>query len=249
MFDVKNTTENLVQWIRDWFEINGPDCNAVIGISGGKDSTIVAALCVKALGKDRVIGVMMPDGEQKDIQDSMEVCSLLGIRKHYINIGPVTEALKESIIGGLSEQAETNIPPRIRMATLYAVSQSNNGRVVGTCNASENYIGYMTRWGDGASDLEPLGKLTVTEVLEIGDHLGLPHHLVHKTPDDGLPNSSPDEEKIGFSYSELDEYIRYGVQPEGMCTNDPSVRKVDKIDSMHNKNAFKLKPIKMFDEF
>ena len=244
--NVKETTEKLIQWIRNWFEVNGKDCNAVIGISGGKDSTIVVALCVEALGKDRVIGVLMPNGVQKDISDSLEVCNYLGIRKYVVNINQAVEALKTSMGIDLSPQSETNLPPRIRMTTLYAISQSNNGRVVGTCNASENYIGYMTRWGDGASDFEPIGNLTVTEVIQIGDYLGLPYHLVHKTPDDGLPNSSPDEEKIGFSYSELDNYIRNGVEPEGMCTNNPNMSKIDKIKSMHEKNIFKLKPVEMF---
>lgn len=246
MFDAKVTKDRIVNWIRNWFEWNGPDCNAVIGISGGKDSTIVAALCVEALGKDRVIGVLMPNGVQKDITDSSKVCEILGIKSHVVNIGPAIEALKNQIGFGLSEQAETNLPARIRMSTLYAVSQSNNGRVVGTCNASENYIGYFTRYGDGASDVEPIGNLTVDEVIQIGDYLGLPYELVHKRPDDGLPNSSPDEEKVGFTYSELDKYIRDGVEPEGVCTNNPDLKKIDKIKSMHEKSLFKFKPVQMF---
>lgn len=246
MFNVKETTEKLIQWIKDWFEENGKDCNAVIGISGGKDSTIVAALCVEALGKDRVIGVLMPNGVQKDITDSLQVCSLLGIKNYLVNIGPAVDALKKQIGFDLSAQSDTNLPARIRMSTLYAVSQSNNGRVVGTCNASENYVGYFTRWGDGASDFEPIGNLIVSEVIEIGDCLGLPYELVHKTPDDGLPNSNTDEEKFGFTYSELDKYIREGIEPEGMCNNDPSVTKIDKIKKMHERSVFKLEPVQMF---
>jgi NAD+ synthase len=182
--DVKETTEKLIQWIRNWFEVNGKGCNAVIGISGGKDSTIVAALCVEALGKDRVIGVLMPNGVQKDISDSLEVCNYLGIRKYVVNINQAVEALKTSMGIDLSPQSETNLPPRIRMTTLYAISQSNNGRVANTCNLSENYVGYETKFGDGAGDFSPLGNLTVKEVLEIGDYLGLPNHLVHKVPMD-----------------------------------------------------------------
>ena len=245
--NAEKLTFDVIHWISDWFEKNGPDCNAVIGISGGKDSTIVAALCVEALGKDRVIGVMMPNGVQKDISDSIEVCNYLGIKNYTVNIEPTVTVLKESMGIDLSEQSNTNLPPRVRMTTLYAISQSNNGRVVGTCNASENYIGYMTRYGDGASDVEPIGNLTVTEVIQIGDYLGLPYHLVHKKPDDGLPNSSPDEEKIGFSYLELDNYIRNHIEPEGVCTNNSSITKMDKIKMMHEKNIFKLKQVEMFD--
>lgn len=244
--DTIKLTADIIEWIRNWFEKNGPDCNCCVAISGGKDSTVVAALCVSALGKDRVIGVMMPQGEQKDIADSIEVCNLLGIKNYTVNIGPAVEAVKNAIGFNLSEQSLTNLPARIRMSTLYAISQSNNGRVVGTCNASENYIGYFTRYGDGASDVEPIGNLTVDEVIQIGDYLGLPYELVHKKPDDGLPNSSPDEEKIGFTYSELDKYIRDGVEPEGVCTNNLNLKKIDKIRSMHEKSLFKLKPVQMF---
>lgn len=232
MFNVKETTEKLIQWIKDWFEENGKDCNAVIGISGGKDSTIVAALCVEALGKDRVIGVLMPNGVQKDITDSLQVCSLLGIKNYLVNIGPAVDALKKQIGFDLSAQSETNLPARIRMTTLYAVSQSNNGRVANTCNRSENYVGYETKFGDGAGDFSPLANLTVREVLEIGDYLGLPHELVHKTPIDGL-NTNPDgsyvtdEQSLGFTYDELDDYLLFNQIPEK--------EKLDKIESMHTR--------------
>ena len=230
--NVKETTEKLIQWIRNWFEVNGKDCNAVIGISGGKDSTIVAALCVEALGKDRVIGVLMPNGVQKDISDSLEVCNYLGIRKYVVNIDQAVEALKTSMGIDLSPQSETNLPPRIRMTTLYAISQSNNGRVANTCNLSENYVGYETKFGDGAGDFSPLGNLTVKEVLEIGDYLGLPNHLVHKVPMDGLNTNDDgsyvtDEQSLGFSYEELDNYLLNGVEPEN--------EKFEKITSMHKR--------------
>lgn len=230
--NVKETTEKLIQWIRNWFEVNGKDCNAVIGISGGKDSTIVAALCVEALGKDRVIGVLMPNGVQKDISDSLEVCNYLGIRKYVVNINQAVEVLKTSMGIDLSPQSETNLPPRIRMTTLYAISQSNNGRVANTCNLSENYVGYETKFGDGAGDFSPLGNLTVKEVLEIGDYLGLPNHLVHKVPMDGLNTNDDgsyvtDEQSLGFSYEELDNYLLNGVEPEN--------EKFEKITSMHKR--------------
>ena len=246
--NVEKTTNDLINWIKKWFDENGPNCNAVIGISGGKDSSIIAELCARALGPDRVLGVLIPNGIQKDINDSIEVCKYIGIRYITVNIAPAVEALKKEIGFELSSQSETNLPARVRMTTLYAISQSNNGRVVGTCNASENYVGYFTRYGDGASDVEPIGNLTVSEVIEIGDFLGLPYHLVHKTPDDGLPNSNTDEEKFGFTYSELDKYIREGVEPEGMCNNDQSVTKLDKIKPLYNPELTIDENIEIFKE-
>ena len=228
MKDIAKLTENCIQWIRDWFDENGPTCNAIIGISGGKDSTIVAKLCVEALGADRVIGVAMPD-EGQSLNDADKICEHLGIKFIIAPINGITSALTQ--YSKHTTQAFQNVPPRARMIMLYAISQTNNGRVIGTTNLSEFYVGYFTRYGDGGTDVEPIGNLTVTEVLEIGDYLGLPYEWVHKTPDDGLPHSSPDEEKLGFTYKELDEYIRNGVEPEKT--------KLDKIIQMHTKNLFK----------
>ena len=228
MKDIAKLTENCIQWIRDWFDENGPTCNAIIGISGGKDSTIVAKLCVEALGADRVIGVAMPD-EGQSLNDADKICEYLGIKFIVAPINGITSALTQ--YSKHTTQAFQNVPPRARMIMLYAISQTNNGRVIGTTNLSEFYVGYFTRYGDGGTDVEPIGNLTVTEVLEIGDYLGLPYEWVHKTPDDGLPHSSPDEEKLGFTYKELDEYIRNGVEPEKT--------KLDKIIQMHTKNLFK----------
>lgn len=238
-FDAKKETELLIKWIKDWFEENGKECNAVIGISGGKDSTIVAALCTKALGKDRVIGIAMPD-EGQGTNGAEEICNYLGIRYKCIPIDGITSELN-AIEKNLSPQSLQNIPPRARMTVLYAIAQNENGRVVGTCNYSENYIGYMTIHGDNASDMEPLGKLTVTEVKEIGRCLGLPDKWVDKIPDDGLPNSMPDEEKFGFTYEVLDKYIRTGI-----C-EDKNI--YDKINNMHNKNLFKLRPRQAYEPF
>lgn len=241
MFNAKKATQAAVAWIREWFENNGKGCNAVIGISGGKDSSVVAALCVEALGKDRVIGVLMPNGEQSDIDCSKQLVAHLGIPYHVCNIknavDGVLSALQEAGVE-ITRQTRINLPPRIRMSTLYALSQSKNGRVANTCNLSEDWVGYSTRYGDAAGDFSPLGKLTVREVKAIGNELGLPKNLVEKVPSDGLSGST-DEDNLGFTYAALDEYIRTGV-----C-EDEAVK--EKIDRLHIRNEFKLKPIPCFE--
>lgn len=239
MFDAKKVKNEIVEWIRNWFEQNGKDCMSVVGISGGKDSSVVAALCVEALGKDRVIGVLMPQGEQSDIEYSKMLVNFLDITRITCNIeGAVNEVL-ESFEGVVSPtpQTTTNLPARIRMATLYAISQSVNGRVANTCNLSEDWVGYATKYGDAAGDFSPLSQLTVTEVKAIGRELGLPSELVDKTPTDGLCGKT-DEDNLGFTYAELDEYIRDGIEP--------SEEVKAKIDSMHEKNLFKLQPMPSF---
>lgn len=239
MFDAKKVKNEIVEWIRNWFEQNGKDCMAVVGISGGKDSSVVAALCVEALGKDRVIGVLMPQGEQSDIEYSKMLVDFLDITRITCNIeGAVNEVL-ESFEGVVSPtpQTTTNLPARIRMATLYAISQSVNGRVANTCNLSEDWVGYATKYGDAAGDFSPLSQLTVTEVKAIGHELGLPSELVDKTPTDGLCGRT-DEDNLGFTYAELDAYIRDGIEP--------SEEVKAKIDSMHEKNLFKLQPMPSF---
>ena len=239
-FDAKKAKEEVVKWIKKWFDINGKDCNAVVGISGGKDSSIVAALCVEALGKDRVIGVLMPNGGQGDIGDAVELINHLGIKSYTINIkGAVDKILRCMKLNGIdiTDQTRINLPPRIRMSTLYAVSQSNNGRVANTCNLSEDWVGYATRYGDAAGDFSPLSQLTVTEVKEIGRVLGLPTELVDKTPTDGLCGKT-DEDNLGFTYEVLDRYIRTGE------IDDEDIK--NKIDDMHEKNLFKLQLMPSF---
>ena len=230
MFDAERVKNECVAWIRAFFAENGPDCNAVIGISGGKDSSIAAALCVEALGRERVIGVLMPCGEQADIDMAYLLVNHLGIRHYVVNIKDAVEGLKNSIPFVLSEQSRTNLPPRIRMSTLYAVSQSHNGRVVNTCNLSEDWVGYSTRYGDAAGDFSPLSHLTVGEVKQIGRLLGLPDALVDKTPIDGLCGKT-DEENLGFTYAELDRYIRTGEIDD--------LAKKERIDTLHRRNLFK----------
>ena len=237
MFNAKKVKDELVQWIRDWFEENGPGCKAVVGTSGGKDSSVVAALCVEALGKDRVIGVLRPDGYQPDMDASVRVANWLGIERHIVNIGPTTFDVLDSIDKcgiAVSNQTMVNLPPRIRMATLYAISQSVNGRVSNNCNLSEDWVGYSTRWGDSVGDFAPLANLTVTEVKKIGYELGLPADLIEKVPSDGLCGKT-DEDNLGFSYDTLDRYLRTGV-----CEDEEARAK---IDALHEKNKFKMKPI------
>lgn len=234
--EVKN---KCVDWIREFFEKNGKDCNAVVGISGGKDSSIVAALCVEALGKDRVIGVLMPNGEQSDISYSYFLCGNLGIKFVTVPIedavNGVLNAMKENM--DISDQTLINLPARIRMSTLYAVSQSMNGRVANTCNLSEDWVGYSTRYGDAAGDFSPLSNLTVTEIKQIGRVLGLPDDLIDKVPSDGLCGKT-DEDNLGFTYDALDRYIRTGE------IEDEEVKK--RIDTMHEKNLFKLQLMPSF---
>ena len=238
MFDAEKVKNECVQWIRDFFEENGKGCNAVVGISGGKDSSIVAALCVEALGKDRVIGVLMPCGEQHDIDMAKLLVETLGIKSYIVNIKDAVEGIIKNIPFELQQQSLTNLPARIRMSTLYAVSQSNNGRVANTCNMSEDWVGYSTRYGDAAGDFSPCSHLVVREMKEIGRLLGLPDVLVDKVPIDGLCGKT-DEDNLGFTYAELDRYIREGV------IDDPA--KKEKIDTMHKRNLFKLSMMPSFE--
>lgn len=238
----------LIQWIRDYFSQNGPTCSAVVGISGGKDSTIVAALCKEALGADRVVGVLMPNGIQSDIDDAKAVVEHLGIPHMTVNIGSAYEALTQAIVQGegynvvtgrndLSRDAAINTPPRLRMATLYAVGQNlpNGARVANTCNGSEDYVGYSTKFGDSAGDFSPLARLVVEEVRQIGKLLDIPAYLVDKVPSDGLSGQS-DEDKLGFTYAVLDHYIRTG-EIEDLATK----KRIDRLNRI-NKHKLEMMP-------
>ena len=238
-FNVSRVKDACVDWIRDFFEKNGPDCNAIIGISGGKDSSVVAALCVEALGKDRVVGVLMPCGEQSDIDMAKCLVEHLGIRSVEVNIKSTVDALFAEIekVTELTSQTRINLPPRVRMTTLYAIGQSMNGRVANTCNLSEDWVGYSTRYGDAAGDFSPLANLTVTEVKQIGMELGLPVKLVEKTPSDGLCGKT-DEDNLGFTYAMLDRYIR-----EEICED---LKTKNRIDELHKRNKFKLELMPCF---
>ena len=240
-FDVKKVTKEAVQWIRDFFQVNGKDCKAVVAVSGGKDSSVTAALCVEALGKERVFGVLLPNGTQADIDASELLVSHLGIDYCVINIKDGFEGMMNEIEKKLpvpvTRQTRVNLPARLRMAAVYAVAQSMNGRVANTCNLSEDWVGYSTRYGDAAGDFSPLAHLTVQEVKAVGAYLGLPERLVQKTPIDGLSGLS-DEENLGFTYAVLDRYIRTGV-----C-EDAKVKA--RIDEKRKYNRFKLELMPSF---
>ena len=238
MFDANKVKNDCILWIREFFEYNGKDCNAVVGISGGKDSSIVAALCVEALGKDRVIGVLMPNGEQSDIDMAKLLVDHLGIKNYTVNIHDAVEGLKNNIPFELSTQSVVNLPPRIRMSTLYAVAQSHNGRVANTCNLSEDWVGYSTRYGDSVGDFSPCSGITVTEMKQIGALLGLPEVLINKAPSDGLTGKT-DEDNLGFTYAELDEYIRTGK------IENPVSK--ERIERLHKINRFKLELMPAFE--
>lgn len=248
--DPVKTKNEVVQWIRDYFAENGPSCSAVVGISGGKDSSVTAALCAEALGKDRVLGVLMPNGVQPDIQDSRDLVEAIGIPFIELNIEEGFQGMKHMLEGNkkllgicgleeMSNDARINLPPRLRMATLYAVGQMlpNGARVANTCNMSEDYVGYSTKYGDAAGDFSPLSQLCVEEVLQIGEVLGLPERLVKKTPSDGLSGMG-DEEKLGFTYAVLDRYIRTGE------IDDKATK--EKIDRLHRINLHKLRLMPSF---
>lgn len=241
-FDAKKAKNEIIEWVRGWFKANGKDCVCVCGVSGGKDSSVVAALCVAALGKDRVIGVLMPNGEQSDIKYSHMLCDHLGIKNYTVNVGPAINGVLDSIHENaadieVTEQTTTNLPARIRMATLYAVSQSVNGRVANTCNLSETLLSWETRWGDAVGDFAPLADLTVDEVKAIGYELGLPKELIEKIPSDGLCGST-DEDALGFKYAVMDRYIRTGE------IEDKQIKHV--IDKRVEKYRFKRMPIPFY---
>ncbi len=237
MFDANKVKNDCILWIREFFEKSGKGCNAIVGISGGKDSSIVAALCAEALGKDRVIGVLMPNGEQSDIDMAKLLVSHLGIKSYTVNIHDAVEGIKSNLPFELSTQSAVNLPPRIRMSVLYAVSQSHNGRVANTCNLSEDWVGYSTRYGDSVGDFSPCSGITVTEMKQIGALLGLPEVLINKAPSDGLTGKT-DEDNLGFTYAELDEYIRTG--------NIKNPVSKERIDRLHRINQFKLELMPAF---
>lgn len=237
MFDAEKKLDELIIEIREWFQKNGPQATAVLGISGGKDSTVAAAVLARALGKDRVLGVMMPCYVQDDIDDSRKIVEALGIRTLEVNIGRAYGAMLIHANIITSADAEVNLQPRLRMAALYLVAQSlpEGGRVINTCNRSEDYVGYATKYGDCAGDMSVLGNLLVSEILAIGDIMPeIPAELVHKAPSDGLWGDT-DEDRFGFTYAQLEDYIMEGTS--GNAEVDA------KIEKMHRTSRHKYEPM------
>lgn len=264
-FDVKKHSIGVINFAKDWFNKNGDDKTiAIVGISGGKDSAVVCKILVEALGTDRVIGVLLPSGNQVDIEDSYKVVNHLKVKHLEINIKNTYDTLTNSISSAISSDMTcdldyknlkdfsltnlpnynnytTNTPARIRMTILYAIgSIIGNTRVANTCQLSEDITSYSTLWGDSVGDFSLLGLLTTTEVIAIGDYLGLPREITHKTPTDGMSLNSDgtlktDESKLGFSYEEVNELIRKGIK-------GPSY---DSIMKKFNAGKFKMQIIRM----
>ena len=211
----EKTIKELISWIKNYVE-SAKANGVVLGMSGGKDSLVVAGLCVKALGKENVFGVIMPNGKMKDKEDATNTCNYLGINytiidieKPYNAILNKTKKALKLFNKNLNDISTINTAPRIRMTTLYSIAGSLNYLVANTSNLSEASVGYTTKWGDNIGDFAPIANFTKTEVCEIGKLLNLPKDLVYKTPSDGLSGKT-DEDKLGFSYAELDEFIRTG---------------------------------------
>ena len=246
MLDMEKVSKDLIEWIREQLEVTGGN-KIILGISGGKDSSVVAALAAKAIGPDNVYGVLMPDGVQQDIEYSHKLVDFLGINQINLNIENVTAAFKDLLAeakengfcGDIMRQTELNLPPRVRMTLVHALAQSiPEARVVNTGNLSEKWIGYTTVYGDNTGAFAPLGGLTSDEVMDLGVYLGLPDFLAFRAPSDGLTGKT-DEDVIGFKYSVLNKYIRTGE------IEDEKIKA--EIDRRNKVNAFKFKPIPFFD--
>lgn len=235
MFNALKIKDEIVQWIREYFAGAGSQATAVIGISGGKDSTIIAALCVEAIGADRVHGVLMPNKLQKDFDDAMAVIECLGISYDIVNIGSLVDGflLNLSMSGAMTEKnqyIDNNLPMLTRRTVLQSIAYLRNGRIVNTTNLSELYIGYITTGDNILGNFAPIIDLTATEVILVGKECkSLPLYLVEKTPEDGMCGMS-DEERFGFSYPVLDTFIREGYAPKMALSN---------ITAMHATSEFK----------
>ena len=241
-FNAEAARDNLVRGVAKLAE-EQHFSKVVLGISGGKDSTVCAAVCARALGKENVYGVMLPDGEQKDISDSISVCKALGIRCKTVNIGKMHKALHEALCFDEAAEGEFPVPfvkesdinvgPRLRMTTLRYIAQALGARLVGTGNLSESTVGYCTKDGDTSCDFALLLALTSVEVVKVGLTMPeLPRYLVEKTPTDGLSGMS-DEEKMGISYQDIHAYIRFGTC--GNAETDAKIR-AKEAGSAHKRN-------------
>lgn len=234
--------EHRLNWIRERVKVSGCQ-GVVVGESGGKDSATVTALCVRALGKENVVGITMPcNSLSTDMEHARLVADAFGIKLIEVNIGSTFTTLKNTIINEheLNELAVANIKPRLRMTTLYAVAQTLNYLVVGTDNKSEMVMGYFTKWGDGGYDFNPLGDLTMQEVLELGRELGVPEPILTKAPSAGLWEGQTDEKEMGVTYKAIEEYIKTG-------TTDPASLAV--IERTNKRTAHKREMPYMYTGF
>ena len=244
-FNPEKTLPVLIDWIKQRMELSG-GTSAVLGLSGGKDSSVTAALMAQAIGADNVYGILMPNRRQSDIEYAREIARLLKIQSAEIDIGPMVDAFYDQMADSplfdnkaITPQTRLNLPPRVRLALMYAIAQSIDGaRVINTSNMSEDWVGYATVYGDTAGAFSPLGMLTTEEVIAIGRLLEIPEKFLIKPPADGLTGQT-DEMVLGFSYEVVNQYIREGILPE------PVTR--EKIDRAHKFSRFKFEPIPMFD--
>ena len=238
-FNAKEQLPGLIEWMRDRMKACGGK-TAVVGISGGKDSSVIAALCVEAYGRENVLGVLMPDGVQPDIDYSNGLVDVLNIKHYTFNIHAATQGILDEMANlGIeaTRQTTVNLPPRIRMSTLYAIAQSvEGGIVINTSNLSEDWVGYCTVYGDSTGAFSPIGMYTTEEVIALGAELGLPEKFLIKPPSDGLTGLT-DEDNLGFTYHAVNEYIRKGV-----C--DPEIK--EKIDRKHRTSRFKFETIPVY---
>ena len=239
-FNAKEQLSGLLDWMRSQMKACGGK-TAVIGISGGKDSSVVAALAAAAYGKENVLGVLMPDGIQPDIDYSHGIVEHLGIPHVVFDIHGGTSGILEELgkVGiAASRQTKVNLPSRIRMATLYAIAQSvEGGIVINTSNLSEDWVGYCTIYGDSAGAFSPLGMYTTEEVLDLGRALGVPEHFLIKPPSDGLTGLT-DEDNLGFTYHAVNVYVRTGV-----CEDEETKAKIDRL---HRVSRFKFRTIPVY---
>lgn len=217
MKDIKAEIEARVDFIRKLLESSGAE-GIVYGNSGGKDSALVGILCKMAT--DNVLGVIMPCGTSRnfkeDKEDAIKVAGKFGIDYTVVDITPARDALAECIGKSLplGDMAKVNIPPRLRMTVLYSIARTRNYLVAGTGNRSEGYMGYFTKWGDGAFDFNPISDLTVTEEYEILKYLGAPECIITKAPSAGLYEGQTDEGEMGITYAEIDRYLLHGEATE-----------------------------------
>lgn len=242
-FNVEKETKNVIEFIRDYYKKNNLG-GAIIGISGGKDSAVVAALFTKALGKENVIGVTMPCHSNKnDKTDARLISDYYGFEMINFDITGVFDSFKEELnnLGNFKDDeiknSDINLKPRLRMSTLYylaALYSAIKGKtylVAGTSNKCELYVGYFTKGGDSVHDISPIADFTVDEVIKIGEYLKVPEKVLYKAPNDGLSNQT-DEDKLGVKYKEIASYID--------DENSVDEKTKEKIKRLHNASKHKF---------